>query len=83
MCNIQVVRMEFLKTFSCEQLCVLTGVPSLGFCQPITIDTLREKRPLLDAVDHDRRPNVLVSADFCFKALCLLIACHPMAGVNI
>ncbi|NWT73423.1 HDHD5 hydrolase, partial [Prunella himalayana] len=32
----------------------------LGFCQPITIDTLREKRPLLDAVDHDRRPNVLV-----------------------
>ncbi|XP_066051695.1 haloacid dehalogenase-like hydrolase domain-containing 5 [Chamaea fasciata] len=31
----------------------------LGFCQPITIDTLREKRPLLDAVDHDRRPNVL------------------------
>uniref|UniRef100_A0A8C3NBC3 Haloacid dehalogenase-like hydrolase domain-containing 5 n=1 Tax=Geospiza parvula TaxID=87175 RepID=A0A8C3NBC3_GEOPR len=33
----------------------------LGFCQPITIDTLREKRPLLDAVDHDRRPNVLVS----------------------
>ncbi|NXO19823.1 HDHD5 hydrolase, partial [Cisticola juncidis] len=31
----------------------------LGFCQPITIDTLREKRPLLDAVDHDRKPNVL------------------------
>uniref|UniRef100_A0A8C0VU96 Haloacid dehalogenase-like hydrolase domain-containing 5 n=1 Tax=Cyanistes caeruleus TaxID=156563 RepID=A0A8C0VU96_CYACU len=36
----------------------------LGFCQPITIDALREKRPLLDAVDHDRRPNVLVSGDF-------------------
>ncbi|NXM14669.1 HDHD5 hydrolase, partial [Ploceus nigricollis] len=32
----------------------------LGFCQPITIDALREKRPLLDAVDHERRPNVLV-----------------------
>ncbi|NWW20468.1 HDHD5 hydrolase, partial [Falcunculus frontatus] len=32
----------------------------LGFCQPITIDTLREKRPLLDAIDHDRRPSVLV-----------------------
>ncbi|NXC11260.1 HDHD5 hydrolase, partial [Orthonyx spaldingii] len=31
----------------------------LGFCRPITIDALREKRPLLDAVDHDRRPNVL------------------------
>lgn len=39
----------------------LAADPSLGFCQPITIDTLREKRPLLDAVDHDRRPNVLVS----------------------
>uniref|UniRef100_A0A8C5TY58 Haloacid dehalogenase-like hydrolase domain-containing 5 n=1 Tax=Malurus cyaneus samueli TaxID=2593467 RepID=A0A8C5TY58_9PASS len=36
----------------------------LGFCQPITIDTLREKRPLLDAVDHDRRPSILVSAHF-------------------
>ncbi|NXA90137.1 HDHD5 hydrolase, partial [Melanocharis versteri] len=34
----------------------------LGFCQPITIDTLREKRPLLDAVDQDRRPNVLFHA---------------------
>ncbi|NXL49611.1 HDHD5 hydrolase, partial [Podilymbus podiceps] len=33
----------------------------LGFCQPITIETLREKYPLLDVVDHDRRPNVLVS----------------------
>uniref|UniRef100_A0A8U7M663 Haloacid dehalogenase-like hydrolase domain-containing 5 n=1 Tax=Corvus moneduloides TaxID=1196302 RepID=A0A8U7M663_CORMO len=33
----------------------------LGFCQPITIDTLREKRPLLDAVDHDRRPSILVA----------------------
>ncbi|NWI85810.1 HDHD5 hydrolase, partial [Pitta sordida] len=31
----------------------------LGFCQPITIETLRERHPLLDAVDHDRRPNVL------------------------
>ncbi|NXQ04794.1 HDHD5 hydrolase, partial [Vidua macroura] len=35
----------------------------LGFCQPITIDTLREKRPLLDAVDHDRRPSVLTFHD--------------------
>ncbi|NXX83635.1 HDHD5 hydrolase, partial [Urocolius indicus] len=33
----------------------------LGFCQPITIETLREKHPLLDAVDHDRRPSVLVT----------------------
>ncbi|CAM2117039.1 unnamed protein product [Caretta caretta] len=31
----------------------------LGFCQPITIDILRETYPLLDMVDHDRRPKVL------------------------
>ncbi|XP_068763512.1 haloacid dehalogenase-like hydrolase domain-containing 5 isoform X1 [Struthio camelus] len=31
----------------------------LGFCQPITIETLREKYPLLDVVDHDRRPKIL------------------------
>ncbi|NXF91994.1 HDHD5 hydrolase, partial [Eubucco bourcierii] len=33
----------------------------LGFCQPITIETLREKHPLLDVVDHDRRPYDLVT----------------------
>ncbi|XP_066469061.1 haloacid dehalogenase-like hydrolase domain-containing 5 [Tiliqua scincoides] len=33
----------------------------LGFCQPITIDRLRETYPLLDMVDHDRRPKVLPS----------------------
>uniref|UniRef100_A0A672U3C6 Haloacid dehalogenase-like hydrolase domain-containing 5 n=1 Tax=Strigops habroptila TaxID=2489341 RepID=A0A672U3C6_STRHB len=33
----------------------------LGFGQPITIETLREKHPLLDVVDHDRRPDVLVT----------------------
>ncbi|NXS52320.1 HDHD5 hydrolase, partial [Brachypteracias leptosomus] len=33
----------------------------LGFCQPITIETLREKHPLLDVVDNNRRPNVPVS----------------------
>ncbi|TFK15548.1 leucine-rich repeat-containing protein 2 [Platysternon megacephalum] len=31
----------------------------LGFCQPVTIDILRETYPLLDMVDHDRRPKVL------------------------
>lgn len=30
----------------------------LGFSQPITIETLREKYPLLDVVDHDRTPDV-------------------------
>ncbi|RMC00127.1 hypothetical protein DUI87_23537 [Hirundo rustica rustica] len=52
-----------LRQNKADQLSHLLGVPlvcpSLGFCQPITIDTLREKRPLLDAVDHDRRPKVL------------------------
>ncbi|NWH71218.1 HDHD5 hydrolase, partial [Piaya cayana] len=43
----------------------------LGFCQPITIETLQEKHPLLDVVDHDRRPNVLVSDCFCFKTVVL------------
>uniref|UniRef100_A0A8C3SDQ5 Haloacid dehalogenase-like hydrolase domain-containing 5 n=1 Tax=Chelydra serpentina TaxID=8475 RepID=A0A8C3SDQ5_CHESE len=33
----------------------------LGFCQPITIEILRETYPLLDMVDHDRRPKVLVT----------------------
>ncbi|NXC58670.1 HDHD5 hydrolase, partial [Aleadryas rufinucha] len=50
----------------------------LGFCQPITIDTLREKRPLLDAVDHDRRPNVLVSADFRFEPLSVVLFGEPV-----
>ncbi|NWI05829.1 HDHD5 hydrolase, partial [Tichodroma muraria] len=50
----------------------------LGFCQPITIDTLREKRPLLDAVDHDRKPNVLVSRDFCFKPLSVVLFGEPV-----
>ncbi|NWR49237.1 HDHD5 hydrolase, partial [Regulus satrapa] len=50
----------------------------LGFCQPITIDTLREKRPLLDAVDHDRRPNVLVSGGFCFKPFSVVLFGEPV-----
>ncbi|XP_019392516.1 PREDICTED: cat eye syndrome critical region protein 5 homolog [Crocodylus porosus] len=33
----------------------------LGFCRPITIDMLREMYPLLDMVDHDRRPKILHS----------------------
>ncbi|NXY48089.1 HDHD5 hydrolase, partial [Ceuthmochares aereus] len=40
---------------------VLDIAQDLGFCQPITIETLREKHPLLDVVDHDRRPNILVT----------------------
>ncbi|NWX33914.1 HDHD5 hydrolase, partial [Notiomystis cincta] len=50
----------------------------LGFCQPITIDALREKRPLLDAVDHDRRPSVLVSAEFCFQPLSVVLFGEPV-----
>ncbi|NXP19556.1 HDHD5 hydrolase, partial [Scytalopus superciliaris] len=50
----------------------------LGFCQPITIETLRERHPLLDAVDHDRRPNVLVSVYFCCKALSVVLFGEPV-----
>ncbi|KFR15721.1 Cat eye syndrome critical region protein 5, partial [Opisthocomus hoazin] len=50
----------------------------LGFCQPITIETLREKHPLLDVVDHDRRPNVLVSVYFWFKVLSVVLFGEPV-----
>uniref|UniRef100_A0A8B9G848 Haloacid dehalogenase-like hydrolase domain-containing 5 n=1 Tax=Amazona collaria TaxID=241587 RepID=A0A8B9G848_9PSIT len=50
----------------------------LGFCQPITIETLREKHPLLDVVDHDRRPNVLVSVDLCFQVLSVVLFGEPV-----
>ncbi|KAK2516691.1 haloacid dehalogenase-like hydrolase domain-containing 5 [Columba livia] len=42
-----------LRQEKADQLSHLLGVP------PITIETLREKHPLLDVVDHERRPNVL------------------------
>ncbi|NXS64960.1 HDHD5 hydrolase, partial [Pandion haliaetus] len=50
----------------------------LGFCRPITIETLREKHPLLDVVDHDRRPNVPVSVYFCFKFLSVVLFGEPV-----
>ncbi|NXB26872.1 HDHD5 hydrolase, partial [Rhagologus leucostigma] len=50
----------------------------LGFCQPITIDTLREKRPLLDAVDHDRRPNVLHSPEQLFSLSTVVLFGEPV-----
>ncbi|NXN04055.1 HDHD5 hydrolase, partial [Sylvia borin] len=50
----------------------------LGFCQPITIDTLREKRPLLDAVDHDRRPNVLPSPEQLFSLSTVVLFGEPV-----
>ncbi|KAJ7422671.1 cat eye syndrome critical region protein 5-like protein [Pitangus sulphuratus] len=53
-----------LRQKKADQLSHLLGVP------PITIETLREKHPLLDAVDHDRRPNVLQFHD-CFGILVL------------
>ncbi|NWU33110.1 HDHD5 hydrolase, partial [Hylia prasina] len=50
----------------------------LGFCQPITIDTLREKRPLLDAVDHDRTPNVLHSQEQLFSLSTVVLFGEPV-----
>ncbi|NXH21007.1 HDHD5 hydrolase, partial [Bucco capensis] len=62
-----------------HQKCVLVSgqgplldiAQDLGFCHPITIETLREKHPLLDVVDHDRRPNLLVSVCFCWRTVVL------------
>lgn len=39
----------------------------LGFSQPVTIEMLREKYPLLDVVDHDRAPGILLW--FCLGSL--------------
>ncbi|NXG25256.1 HDHD5 hydrolase, partial [Grallaria varia] len=50
----------------------------LGFCKPITVETLRERHPLLDAVDHDRRPDVLVSGYFCLKAPSVVLFGEPV-----
>ncbi|NXQ91060.1 HDHD5 hydrolase, partial [Nyctibius grandis] len=50
----------------------------LGFCQPITIETLREKYPLLDVVDHDRRSNLLVSEYFWFQILSVVLFGEPV-----
>ncbi|NXO44112.1 HDHD5 hydrolase, partial [Locustella ochotensis] len=50
----------------------------LGFCQPITIDTLREKRPLLDAVDHERRPKVLRSQEQLFSLSTVVLFGEPV-----
>ncbi|NXT03334.1 HDHD5 hydrolase, partial [Jacana jacana] len=57
---------------------VLDIAQDLGFCQPITIETLREKHPLLDVVDHDRRPSVLVSAYFSCKTLSVVLFGEPV-----
>ncbi|XP_030062007.1 haloacid dehalogenase-like hydrolase domain-containing 5 [Microcaecilia unicolor] len=40
---------------------VLDIAKHLGFSHPVTIDVLREQFPLLDMVDHSRRPTILPS----------------------
>lgn len=45
----------FISTFT------LTCAPSLGFTKVVSIDMVRESFPLLDMVDHNRRPKVPVS----------------------
>ncbi|CAL8336198.1 unnamed protein product [Lota lota] len=44
----------------------------LGFTNVITIDQLREQHPLLDMVDHNRRPNVPVSVSISFPPAVIL-----------
>ncbi|XP_006631174.2 haloacid dehalogenase-like hydrolase domain-containing 5 [Lepisosteus oculatus] len=41
---------------------VLDIAKNLGFSRPVTIDMLREAFPLLDMVDHNRRPNMPTSS---------------------
>uniref|UniRef100_A0A803Y834 Haloacid dehalogenase-like hydrolase domain-containing 5 n=1 Tax=Meleagris gallopavo TaxID=9103 RepID=A0A803Y834_MELGA len=48
----------------------------LGFSQPVTIEMLRAKYPLLDVVDHDRAPGVLVS--LCFKYFSVILFGEPV-----
>lgn len=36
---------------------------SVGFKNVVTIDMLREANPLLDVVDHNRRPKDMVSTN--------------------
>ncbi|KFV45898.1 Cat eye syndrome critical region protein 5, partial [Tyto alba] len=50
----------------------------LGFCQPITIEALREKHPLLDVVDHDRRPNVLNNCIDFFSVSAVVLFGEPV-----
>ncbi|NXF99638.1 HDHD5 hydrolase, partial [Sakesphorus luctuosus] len=50
----------------------------LGFCQPVTIEALRERHPLLDAVDHDRTPSLLVSESSAFTALAVVLFGEPV-----
>ncbi|XP_058844442.1 haloacid dehalogenase-like hydrolase domain-containing 5 [Acipenser ruthenus] len=42
---------------------VLDIAKNLGFSKVVTIDMLRESFPLLDMVDHNRRPKILPSSD--------------------
>ncbi|NWU67760.1 HDHD5 hydrolase, partial [Pterocles burchelli] len=42
-------------------------------CLPVTMETLREKHPLRDVVDHDRRPHVLVSECFSYTILSVVL----------
>lgn len=54
-------------------LVILKYFLSLGFRKLITIDRLREVCPLLDMVDHDRRPKALVSIQLTVHNLSLHI----------
>lgn len=47
---------------------------SLGFQDVVTIDMLREAYPVLDVVDHNRRPKDSVSTNVI--EICCLCCCY-------
>lgn len=50
-----------MKLISTCHLTLTTQPYSLGFQDVVTIDMLREAYPVLDVVDHNRRPKDSVS----------------------
>lgn len=51
-------------SFFCVYLTLTSQSYSLGFQDVVTIDMLREAYPVLDVVDHNRRPKDSVSTTY-------------------
>lgn len=61
-----------MKLISTRRLTLTSRPDSLGFQDVVTIDMLREAYPVLDVVDHNRRPKDSVStADITSKRTCV------------
>lgn len=60
-----------MKLISMCYLTLTTQPYSLGFQDVVTIDMLREAYPVLDVVDHNRRPKDSVSTADITSKMCL------------